>query len=55
MKARPAKSANFQTRKPSAKERLAPKKRVSMPTRISGIRKPTSPWMVATLTAMLTR
>ena len=48
----PAKSANFQTRKPSMKERLAPKKRVSMPTMISGMTKPTSAWTIATLAAM---
>jgi hypothetical protein len=55
VKARPAKSPNFQMRKPSAKERLDPKKRASMPIMIRGIRKPISPWIIATLVAMWSR
>ena len=55
MKARPAKSANFQIRKPSAKDRLEPKKRVSIPIMISGMRKPISPCIVATLTVISSR
>ena len=41
MKDSPEKIANFQMLSPSLKERLLPKKRVSMPQMMSGIRVPT--------------
>ena len=45
-----AKSANFQTRRPSAKLRRAPKNRVSRATTSSGTSVPATAWSRATRT-----